>query len=264
MKNSQENTLQSRNNLKISPKLSILYTDGPQDLMSSLSSNSKIKLTDRSRTLFSSINESNANNLSKSYNFLPFDEYKNEMNRLMNPYRKDELKDKSPNRNSSEKNITISDTLSNSLIKVFIEKGEYKSPGEAKQKIVKNKRIFNEINEKIYQRQKFLYLESINNIEEEPPLHKVKITNTYPKIMETIQGKSDFSKISDVSLSIFSNGIADMYGYYIYCSKYLPECREQFSICGDSSNFYIFGGCSTKLYNDLWHFNSSKNIHLQR
>jgi hypothetical protein len=48
-----------------------------------------------------------------------------------------------------------------------------------------------------------------------------------------------------------------MYGYYLYCKKNIPECREQFSLCRELDSIVIFGGQSTKSLADLWAFNPS-------
>jgi hypothetical protein len=153
-----------------------------------------------------------------------------------------------------------SSRLSNSMIKIHVEKTDYKNLKEAKEQVFSNKQVHDEVSAINYLRQKKIFMDKIQNIGEVLPKMYIKITNTYPKNKDflTNPGQTEINRVNNISLDVFTNGIADMYGYYIYCHKSFPESREQFSISNDFFNTFIFGGYSSKLFNDLWEFNSSK------
>jgi Galactose oxidase, central domain len=53
-------------------------------------------------------------------------------------------------------------------------------------------------------------------------------------------------------------GEVEIFGYYFYFSRSIPEGREQFSFVNDLNDIVIFGGSGLKSLNDTWIFNSSK------
>ena len=80
----------------------------------------------------------------------------------------------------------------------------------------------------------------------------VNLIKIYVKIIFKIK---KVSKPNTLCLDIFPNRVADMYGCYHYCQRNIPEAREQFSLCYEFGEAYLFGGQSTKLLNDIWTFN---------
>ena len=99
-------------------------------------------------------------------------------------------------------------------------------------------------------------------------LKKVKITNVMPKnndIFATEQAaKYDCKYINNIvnmlqHLTILElSGSTELFGYYLYSKKVFPEGREQFSLSFDTINMLVFGGISTKSFNDTWIFEPNK------
>jgi len=224
-------------------------------LNSSVRATSKIKsINFENNSTISSKNY--LNNTQENYQIKPFEEHSQELRQLMNRYRIDTSSDINASMNNSVIPKDDSARLSSSMIKIHVEKTDYKNLREAKEQMICNKQIHDEVSAKNYLRQKKFFMDKIQNIGGVMPNMYVKITNTYPKNKEflTNPGQPEINRVNNISLNMFTNGIADMYGYYIYCNKSFPESREQFSICGDFFNTFIFGGYSSKLFNDLWEF----------
>lgn len=230
--------------------------------------NSSINTTSRIKSInFDNITTTSSrqyhNSIQNEYQIKPFEEHSQELKQLMNKYRIDTNSDLNPTMNTSILPKEDSSGLSSSMIKIHLEKTDYKNLNEAKQQILSNKLIHDEVSTKNYLRQRKFFLDKLKNLGEVIPNIYIKITNTYPKNKDFLTnsgGQTEINKINNISLNVFSNGIADMYGYYIYCNKSFPESREQFSICGDFFNSYIFGGYSTKLFNDIWELDSCNKL----
>ena len=54
------------------------------------------------------------------------------------------------------------------------------------------------------------------------------------------------------------SGSTELFGYYLYTKKVFPEGREQFSLSSDTIDMLVFGGISTKSFNDTWIFEPNK------
>jgi len=209
-------------------------------LNSSVRATSKIKSLnyDNNSTISS---RNHLNNTQENYQMKPFEEHSQELRQLMNRYRIDTSSDLNPSMNNSDTLKEDSARLSSSMIKIHVEKTDYKNLREAKEQMLSNKQIHDEVSAKNYLRQKKIFMDKIQNISGVLPNMYVKITNTYPKNKEflTNPGQPEINRVNNISLNVFSNGIADMYGYYIYCNKSFPETREQFSICGVFFNTFM-------------------------
>ena len=161
--------------------------------------------------------------------------------------------------NSSSNRINIKD---NSSCRITVDPEEYKSPMDSFATLFNNKSIFNKILTNNMSREVNKFNSIFVDIEKKNPINlkKIKISNMMPKnndLLSNVQSnKNDRKSLLNLIVQQLAisgpSGTAELYAFYLYSKKVFPEGREQFSLSYDTINMIIFGGISTKSFNDLW------------
>ena len=234
--------------------------------------------------LTNDFSENHLQNMLKNNQLIPFEEYNKKIDKNMLDYKivetdeKTIIKRKYKNENDYEKKTiqkeneeikneertkTISKLSRNYSVPYYkisiIDFNFYKNPNESLSAINNNNEIFNEINKDCLARQRILFQNNIQNLENyykkfKVKMPKIKIFNSGSKnqieipVINIINNDEDI-KNEDESLPKIKKVEEEIkfFSYYKYCEKNFPEGKEQFSLCSKGKYLYLSGGLSINM-----------------